>query len=157
MKSSILRAGAIAACLMAAAAAAEAAGPVNVEANSMEISENKNQAIFKGGVVAVRDGETMKSDVMVVDYDQVKQADGTNGTEVSYLDATGNITITTKTQVITGSAAKMNVKENTLVVTGNVRVVQGKTVLVGQKLNVDLDTNHTLMTGGRVRGTFVPK
>lgn len=157
MRSSMLRGVAVAASFFLAAAVAEAKGPVNVEANSMEINEGKNQAVFKGGVVATREGETMKADVMVVDYSDAKQADGSTATEVSNLNANGNVTITTRTQVITGDAAKMNVQDNTLVVTGNVRVVQGKTVLVGQKLDVDLDTNRTLMTGGRVRGTFVPK
>ncbi len=157
MRFTILRNAAIAACLLLAAAAAAAKGPVNVEANSMEINEGKSQATFTGSVVAAREGEVMKSDVMVVYYADTKQADGSSSTEVNSLDATGNVTITTKTQVITGDAAKMNVKANTLVVTGNVRVVQGKTVLVGQKLDVDLDTNRTLMSGGRVRGTFVPK
>jgi lipopolysaccharide export system protein LptA len=157
MSSTLVRAAALAAALLAAATAAEAKGPVNVEANSMEINEGKNQAVFKGGVVATREGETMKADVMVVDYADAKQADGTTATEVGMLNATGNVTINTRTQVITGEAARMDVQANKLVVTGNVRVVQGKTVLVGQKLDVDLDTNKTLMTGGRVRGTFVPK
>jgi lipopolysaccharide export system protein LptA len=94
---------------------------------------------------------------MVVDYSEVKQPDGTTKTEVSGLDSTGNVTITTKSQVITGDWAKMDVSANTLVVGGNVKVVQGKTVLTGQKLNVDLDTDRTVMSGGRVKGSFVPK
>lgn len=161
MKLISLRGALLLACLALPAAAAEAKGPVNVEANSMEINEDSKQAVFKGSVVATREGEVMKADVMVVDYSETKQADGTSTTDVSTLDATGNVTITTKTQVITGAAAKMDVKANTLVVTGSVRVVQGKTVLVGQKLDVDLDTNRTVMTGGgtgsRVRFTTVPK
>jgi lipopolysaccharide export system protein LptA len=42
-------------------------------------------------------------------------------------------------------------------VTGNVKVVQGKTVLRGPRLNVNLKTKYTKMTGGRVKGRFVPK
>lgn len=152
-----MRSCAVLAVMLLAAVSAEAKGPVNVESNTMEINEEKNQAVFKGSVVATREGEVMKADVMVVDYASTKQADGSNSTEVSTLDATGNVTITTKTQVITGEAARMDVKANTLVVTGNVKVVQGKTVLMGPKLDVDLDTNKTVMSGGRVRGTFVPK
>ena len=49
----------------------------------------------------------------------------------------------------------------TLIVTGNVQVVQGKTVINGPKLKVDLKTKRTVMTGGgaggRVKGRFVPK
>jgi lipopolysaccharide export system protein LptA len=156
----MMRTLAISATLVIGAASAfgqNSKGPVDVEANSMEIIEANKQAIFKGGVVAARQGETMKADQMVVNYAEAKGGDANAGTEVQDLDATGNVVITTKTQTITGDWAKMDVPANKLQVGGNVRVVQGKTVLVGQKLNVDLDTNRTLMTGGRVRGQFVPR
>jgi lipopolysaccharide export system protein LptA len=138
------------------AAAAKKKGPVTVEANQMELVEGGKQAIFTGSVDAVREDGHIKSDKMVVDYADTKQPDGTMKSEVSSLDSTGNVTITTKTQVITGDWAKMNVDANTLVVGGNVKVVQGKTVLMGPKLDVDLDTNRTVMSGGRVKGSFVP-
>jgi lipopolysaccharide export system protein LptA len=155
-----LRAAVFLAGVALGAGAGLAAGPVDVEANTMEIIDANKQAIFKGSVVASRTGETMKADEMVVDYAEEKQKDGSSKTEVSTLNAKGNVTIVTKTQTVTGDAAIMDVKANKLVVTGNVTVVQGKTILTGQKMNVDLDTNRTLMTstpGGRVRGRFVPK
>jgi lipopolysaccharide export system protein LptA len=130
---------------------------VDIEANEMEILDADKKAIFRGTVVAVRGTDTIKSDEMVVDYADTKQADGTSKSEVSKLDATGHVTIVTKSQVITGTAAMMNIKANTLLVTGDVKVVQGKTVLRGQKLNVDLNLNKTVMSGGRVKGSFVPK
>jgi lipopolysaccharide export system protein LptA len=131
-------------------------GPVEVTANEMEIIDGGKQATFRGAVDAIRTDGRIKADVMVVDYADVKQDDGTMKSEVSKLDAKGNVTITTKTQVITGDWAKMNITANTLLVGGDVKVVQGKTVLKGQKLNVDLNTNKTLMSGGRVTGSFVP-
>jgi lipopolysaccharide export system protein LptA len=145
-------------CVLAVPAtyAAQKKGPVTVEANEMELVEGGKQAIFRGAVDAVRVDGHIKADKMIVDYNEVKQADGSSKSEVSGLDCTGNVTITTKSQVITGEWAKMNVTANTLVVGGNVKVVQGKTVLTGQKLDVDLDTDRTVMTGGRVKGSFVP-
>ena len=131
--------------------------PVEVEANEMEIIDVDKQAIFRGQVDAVRDSEHIRSDVMTVFYSDVKQADGTSKSQVSKLDATGNVTITTKNQVITGEWAKMDVLANTLIVGGQVKLVEGKTTLLGEKLDVDLNTNRTLMTGGRVKGSFVPK
>ncbi len=136
---------------------AHAQQAVDIEANEMEILDADKKAIFRGTVVAVRGTDTIKSDEMVVDYADTKQADGTSKSEVSKLDATGHVTIVTKSQVITGTAAMMNIKANTLLVTGDVKVVQGKTVLRGQKLNVDLNLNKTVMSGGRVKGSFVPK
>jgi lipopolysaccharide export system protein LptA len=131
--------------------------PVEVEANEMEIIDADKQAVFRGQVDAVRGDQHIRSDIMTVFYADTKQADGTSKSEVSKLDATGNVTVTTAKQVITGEWAKMDVTANTLVVGGKVKVVEGKTMLQGEKLNVDLNTNRTLMTGGRVKGSFVPK
>jgi lipopolysaccharide export system protein LptA len=142
--------------LQHAQAAEKKKGPVTVEANQMELVEGGKQAIFTGSVDAVREDGHILSDKMIVDYTDTKQPDGTTKSEVSNLDCTGNVTITTKTQVITGDWAKMNVSANTLVVGGSVKVVQGKTVLTGPKLDVDLNTNRTVMSGGRVKGSFVP-
>ncbi len=131
--------------------------PVEVEANEMEIIDADKQAIFRGKVDAVRGTDHIKSDLMTVYYADVKQADGTSKSQVSKLDATGNVTITTRKQTITGEWARMDVLANTLVVGGHVKLVEGKTTLQGEKLNVDLTTDRTLMTGGRVKGSFVPK
>jgi lipopolysaccharide export system protein LptA len=135
---------------------ASQSGPVEVTANEMEIGEDGKQATFRGAVDAIRTDGRIKSDVMVVDYADTKQPDGTMKSEISKLNATGHVIITTKTQVITGDSAKLNIKTNSLEVYGNVKVVQGKTVLRGPKLTADLNTNKTLMSGGGVKASFVP-
>ena len=63
--------------------------------------------------------------------------------------------IVTDKQTVTGKWAKMDVKANDLTVGENVKIVQGKNILTGSKLFVDLDTNKSEMTGGRVSGSFV--
>jgi lipopolysaccharide export system protein LptA len=131
--------------------------PVEIEANEMEIIDADKQAIFRGKVDAVRGDQRIKSDIMTVFYADVKQPDGTSKSQASKLDATGNVMITTKKQTITGDWAKMDILANTLLVGGGVKLVEGKTSLRGEKLTVDLSTDRTLMTGGRVKGSFVPK
>ena len=142
-----LAASAFALGLMAAPlhAAEKVSTPVEVEANEMEIVDADKQAIFRGNVDAVRGDQHIRSDVMTVFYANVKQHDGTSKSQASKLDAKGNVTITTNKQVITGEWAKMDILANTLLVGGHV------------KLTVDLSTERTLMTGGRVKGSFVPK
>lgn len=141
----------------AAAAPPAGAGAVDIEASEMEILEADKRAIFRGDVIAKRENETVRGDQMVVTYVDVKQADGSMKSEVDILDVTGNPVIVTPTQTITGEVAKFYVRKDELIVTGNVKVVQGKTVIRGPKLNVDLKTKHTVMSGGRVKGSFVPK
>ncbi len=135
----------------------QAAGNVDVEADQMEIIDAEHKTIFTGNVVSTRPSETIKADEMVVTSTEIKQTDGTTKTVTDRVDAKGNVTIRTKSQIITGSKAIFHIQENTLEVMGNVRVTQGTSNVRGEKLNVDLNTNRLQMSGGRVKGSFVPK
>jgi lipopolysaccharide export system protein LptA len=139
-------------------AAQEAATPreVEVEADQMQVLDAEKKAIFKGNVSARRGGVHLTCDVLTVTYVETDDGQGGKKTEVTFLDAQGNVKIVTARQTVTGEAARMDVKANDVTVTGNVKVVQGRTVLSGAKLAVDLDTNRSELSGGRVRGSFVP-
>jgi lipopolysaccharide export system protein LptA len=159
-----------------AAPIAEATGQgkdVNIEADNMEVLDKSKQAIFTGNVNAERGGVTMKSNRLVVYYRSsaaggtgtdskapaksgTAKAGGGAGSQVTNLDATGNVVIITRTQKITGDKALIDVKANTLTVEGNVVVEQGSSVVKGSKLLVDLTSNRSQMTGGRVKGLFTP-
>jgi lipopolysaccharide export system protein LptA len=134
-----------------------ATGAVDIEASEMEILETDKRAIFRGDVVAKRPGDTIRCQEMIVNYVDVKQPDGTSNTEVDRLDCNSAVNIVTATQTITGDKAVFQLRRNLLDVTGNVKVVQGKTVIRGPHLTVDLKTKTTKMAGGRVKGRFVPK
>ena len=129
---------------------------VDIESNAMEIIDEKNQAIFTGKVVAKRGKVTLSAEKLVVDFVKEKQSDGTDKTSVTFLNATGGVLIITSTQRITGQWARMDVKADKAVVGGNVVVKQGSTIIKGKKLKVNLKTDRSEMTGGRVRGTFTP-
>ena len=141
-----------------AVAAQESKTPkdVDIEADQMEVLDKESRAIFKGHVVATRGSTTLKCDTLIVSYRQSAQANGQKKTEVTFLDATGNTTIVTNRQTITGQKAHMDVRANTVLVEGNVKVVQGKTIVTGQKLVADLNTSKSEMSGGRVKGNFAP-
>ncbi|MGL4397379.1 MAG: LptA/OstA family protein, partial [Hyphomicrobium sp.] len=142
---------------VAAQAATTATPQVDIEANQMEILDADKKAIFRGGVIATRAGVNLRCDELTVKYDEVKQPDGSSKTDATDLDAKGNVTIKTSRETITGDWAKFDPQANTLVVGGNVKLVQGSTVLTGKELRANLDTNKIEMTGGRVKGSFLPK
>ena len=129
---------------------------VDIESNEMEILDDKKMAIFTGKVNAKRGDVKLNCDKLDVNYAETEQPDGSKKTDVTFLYATGNVLIVTSKQTVTGEWARMDVKANTINIGGHVKVVQGKTVLTGQKLFVDLDKNKSAMSGGRVRGTFSP-
>jgi len=131
--------------------------PVDIVSNQMEILDAEKKAIFTGAVDATRGTTNLKSDSLTVTYADVKQPDGTTKTDATNLDAKGSVIITTPKETITGDWAKYDPQGEKLVVGGNVKLVQGTTTLFGQELHTDLKTNRTQMTGGRVRGNFLPK
>jgi lipopolysaccharide export system protein LptA len=130
---------------------------VNIEADSMEVLEAEKRAIFKGNVRAQRTNTKLTSDRMVVTYMDVQQSDGSKRTDVALIDARGNVEIRTPRQTITGEHAILDVAGDLLTVTGNVVVTEGSTVIRGAKLRADLKAKTSSMTGGRVRGSFVPR
>ncbi len=129
---------------------------VDIESNAMEIIDEKNQAIFTGKVVAKRGKVTLSAEKLVVDFIKEKNSDGSDKTTVTFLNATGGVLIVTSSQRITGQWARMDVKADKAIVGGNVVVKQGSSIIRGKKLNVNLKTDRSEMTGGRVRGTFTP-
>lgn len=155
----------IAALLVPLAAAGPAAAQASkstskeviITADRMEILDAEKRAIFTGKVDAKRGDVRLTSDKLVAIYSEVKQTDGSSKNEVSRLEAEGNVTIVTEKQTITGQWAKMDVKADKLEVGGKVKVVQGQTILQGELLNVDLTADKSEMTGGRVKGSFVPQ
>lgn len=143
--------------LHVATAAAETDANVNISADEMEVFDTEHQTVFRGNVVATQTNQEIQADQMTVTNVDVKQDDGTTKSVPDLMDARGHVTVKSKGQTITGDASLYHVRANTMTVTGNVTLVQDKTVIKGQKLELDLKTNHMQMTGGRVQGSFVPK
>ena len=139
------------------ASTAASGKPVDVEADQMEVQDKEKKTIFRGHVIAKRTDVTLNSDVLAVDYTDTPQPDGTSKTEVTHIEATGNVVIVTAKEKITGDSAKMNPKSNDLEVFGNVTVAQGTTVIKGGHLHTNTSTHKMEMTGGRVKGSFLPK
>lgn len=140
----------------AIAQSARQPGEVNIEADRMEVLDQEKRAIFIGNVDAQRGNIAFKTDRLVADYEETAGEAGKSGTSVTFLEATGAVVIETAQQRITGAWAKMDVKSNQVTVGGNVVVTQGSTVLRGEQLFVDLNKDTSEMTGGRVKGRFVP-
>jgi lipopolysaccharide export system protein LptA len=74
------------------------------------------------------------------------------------LEAKGGVTVTQKEQTATGQTGIFDMKSNTITMTGGVVISQGKNVLKGDRLIVDVATGHARMEAGqgRVSGMFSP-
>ena len=126
---------------------------VNIESDQMELFESKNKAVFRGNVRARQNDVRLNSTNLIATFAKTKNG----GTDVTWLETTGGgVKIITPSQTITGDRMKMNVKANTAVVRGKVTVTQGTSVVKGEQLNLNLNTNEAKFSGGRVKFNFEP-
>lgn len=145
--------------------------PINIEADSLEVLDDKKFAIFSGNV-KVRQGKFhLASKKLKVTYsggiggDNKKQE--TRG--IKYIDATGKVAISTPdNQSATSKWAKFDVLNKIVTIGGDVVLSQGGNVMRGDKLVIDLNTGRskffssTTASKGkkgkrpRITGVFLP-
>ena len=138
--------------------------PVQIEAASLEVRDKEKKATFSGNVKVVQGDTTMRCKSLVVFYDSQDQKDqkgqqpaaqtmkaaapGPGGSSsISRLEATGGVTVTQKDQVATGERADFDMKTNTVILQGKVVVSQGRNLMRGDKLIVNLTTGVSRVEG----------
>jgi lipopolysaccharide export system protein LptA len=160
--------------------------PIQIEAAALEMRDKKKEATFSGNVKVVQGDTTMTSKTLVVFYDSnsapaapagapaanakapaksapVQSAPiqsatpGPGGSSaIRRLEARGNVVVTQKDQVVTGETAVFDTKTNLVTMLGGVILTQGKNVLRGDRLMVDMTTGVSRVESdsGRVQGLF---
>lgn len=147
--------------------------PVHIESATLEVRDKDKVATFSGDV-RVKQGDTgMRCKSLVVFYEQ-DAAGAKNGKsmpaaepgpggaqKIKRLEAHGNVVVTQKQQTATGELGVFDMHTNTVTLTGNVVMTQGKNVLRGDKLVVDLTSGVSRVESGkngngRVQGLFLP-
>ncbi len=147
--------------------------PIQIEAASLEMRDKKKEATFSGNVKVVQGDTTMTSKILVVYYEGGNSANaksnapaktamtsatpGPSGTSsIKRLEAKGNVVVTQKDQVVTGETAVFDTRTNLVTMLGGVVLTQGKNVLRGDRLMVDMTTGVSRVESksGRVQGLF---
>ena len=151
--------------------------PIQIEAASLEMRDKKKEATFAGNVKVVQGDTTMTSKVLVVFYESSQAAaapapsakaaksapmqsatPGPGGTSsIRRLEAKGSVVVTQKDQVVTGETAVFDTRANMITMLGGIVLTQGKNVLRGDKLLVDMTTGVSRVESdtGRVQGLFI--
>jgi lipopolysaccharide export system protein LptA len=151
--------------------------PIQIESATLEMRDKKKEATFAGNVKVVQGDTTMTSKTLVVFYESAPAATapaagsktaakpapiqsatpGPGGTSsIKRLEARGNVVVTQKDQVVTGETAVFDTKTNLVTMLGGVILTQGKNVLRGDRLMVDMTTGVSRVESdsGRVQGLF---
>ncbi|MGH6665798.1 MAG: LptA/OstA family protein [Pseudolabrys sp.] len=145
--------------------------PVHIEAATLEVRDKDKVATFSGDVKVVQGDTTMSCKSLLVFYEQnnetggksLKAADpGPGGQQrIKRLEAHGGVVVKQKDQTATGELGVFEMKTNTVTLKGNVVMTQGKNVLRGDTLIVDLTSGVSRVESskngkGRVEGLFLP-
>jgi lipopolysaccharide export system protein LptA len=149
--------------------------PIQIEAASLEMRDKKKEATFSGNVKVVQGDTTMTSKTLVVFYDATpapapppnakasksapiqSATPGPGGSSsIRRLEAKGSVVVTQKDQVVTGETAVFDTRSNLITMLGGIVLTQGKNVLRGDRLMVDIATGVSRVESdsGRVQGLF---
>ena len=153
--------------------------PISIDADKLVYYDKEHKAIYTGNVVVIQGDTKMTCTAMTVFLDHAptqgadhapaqapkQPTDGQSGPAadagVKRLEATGPVTVISKTQVATGDNGSYDKTEGKVYLIGHVTLSDGQNVTKGDKLTYDLKTAEaTVDTSGkssRVHGQFVPK
>ena len=114
--------------------------PVEVTAETLDVNQNDNTAVFTGNVV-IGQGEMRLSAPRVL---VVYKADQSG---IQRLEARGGVTIVSGQDAAEGSEADYNIDSRMIELRGNVLLVQGPQALTSDTMMVDTRAGTARMTG----------
>lgn len=165
--------------------------PINIDAETLDILDQAKMAVFKGNVLAKQGDFVVRASELTAKYSGQSglglastPAKGEKGqaAQLQKIEARQKVVITSGDgRTASGDWADFNVKANTAVVGGKVIVSQGKSVVEGTKLLIDMNTGQSrfevaegakaagqaeaspacpegqVCSKGRIRAVFYPK
>ena len=138
--------------------------PIEITADSLEVTQDENIAIFRGNVDALRGEMHLHADELTVHYRRI-EGGGSGVSAIGRIDAAGSVFITSSGETAQGEIGVYDVENNLITLTKNVVLTRGENVIRGNRLVLNLETGQSRVdggvggfrSGGRVRSLFVPK
>ncbi len=133
--------------------------PIDVDADSIDVLDQQNQAIFRGHVMVRQNELSMQANRVTVSYTRSKD----NAPEVQRLNADGQVRLQTPTENATARYGIYDVEKRLLTLIGDVVLIQGTTRVQGNRLVINLTSGRSTLdgstsaggqTGNRVSGRF---
>lgn len=137
--------------------------PVQIEADRLEVLDKDGVALFEGNVNVVQGTTVLKTRKLKVYYARGGNADAAAG-NVRKIEASEKVAVKSGDQAATANSAVVDMVAQIAVMNGNVTVSQGKNIVTGCKLTINMTTNAaklepcaaTGQAGGRVKMMFTP-
>ena len=135
----------------------EASQAIEITADTLEVRQSENVAIFEGDVKAVQGEMVLNADMLTVYYRDVEGGQGNLG--VSRIDADGNVIVSSPDETAQGQRGVYDVENGRIDLAGGVVLNRGNNIVRGETLTMDLESGVSRVSGGstRVQGLFVPE
>ena len=130
--------------------------PIEITADSLEVKQNEQLAVFRGHVDAIQGKMRLTANEVWVRYRP--ESGGESQGTISQINATGGVLFTTPSETASGDAGVYDVDAQVITLTGSVVLTRGGNVIRGEKLVLNLATGQSkIESTQRVRGLFLPK
>ncbi|MDO9459448.1 MAG: LptA/OstA family protein [Alphaproteobacteria bacterium] len=134
--------------------------PIEITADSLDVAQADQTAIFSGNVVSIQGELRLGSDNLRVYYRGGDVRTSGQGA-ISRLDAIGAVAVSSPRETATSEWAVYDVDSGQITLGGKVVLTRGQNVLRGEQLVIDLESGQSRIigapsSGGRVKGLFVP-
>ncbi len=136
--------------------------PVEIEADRLEVVDNKGIAVFSGNVSVVQGSTLLKAKRLTVSYLRDSSGSAGPGGNIRTIEATGRVAVRSKDQTASADKAVVDMQKQVATLSGNVSISQGKNIVTGCVLTINLTTNAATLqpcaaASGRVKMLFTPK
>jgi lipopolysaccharide export system protein LptA len=135
--------------------------PIEITADSLEVQQENQLAIFRGKVDAVQGEMNLRADVLVVHYRPRED----NQNSISLIEVEGNVFVSSPDEMAQGDRGTYDVDAQIVELDGAVVLTQGENVIRGDHLVLNLATGQSKMASvasadgikQRVKAIFVPE
>jgi len=136
----------------------DSSAPIEIVADTLEVKQSEQLAIFRGNVDALQDDMRLRADTLIVHYRENKENPDQPG--ISKIEAEGSVFVSSPKETAKGERGVYDVDRSRIDLVGGVVLTQGENVVRGDQLEMNLATGESKVKstqgGGRVRGLFVP-
>ena len=128
-------------------------GPIQIEADSVDIRPQDRVVFLSGNAVVIQNGNALRSNTLRVTY---RGEPGADGSQIDKVFADTEVFYITPNERVRGDNGVFDATNNTITIRGRVVVTQGRSVVQGSELVVNTVTRQSRMRSvdGRVRAVF---
>ena len=129
--------------------------PIEITAETLEVRQELNVAVFRGNVEAAQGDLDLRADQLTVHY----RTDTTGKNTIALIEAEGNVFLNSPNERAEGEKGIYDVDAEMLELIGSVVVYRNENRILGDRLTLNLATGESKMESrtGRVKAVLIPK